>query len=182
VTQQDRAGRANDPREHPADATHWSTRAIAKRSGLRQTIVSRIWRAFAVQPHRVETFKLSKDPLLVEKVRDIVGWHHPPDKALVLWVDEKAQIQALDRSQPLLPMRPGQAPSAAAMIPCVTAPPTCSPHSTPRPAGLHHGQTSTVKASGQPGLFHFCAPAERIVDRSAQVSSSALFLVYFKMS
>src|SRR5260370_25657797 len=94
----------------PADATHWSTRAMARRSGLSQTMVSRIWRAFALQPHRVEGFKLSKDPLFIEKVRDIVGLYlNPPDRALVLCVDEKAQIQALDRSQPLLPMRPGQA-------------------------------------------------------------------------
>src|ERR1700720_755014 len=94
----------------PADATHWSTRAMAKRCGLSQSMVSRIWRAFALQPHRVEGFKLSKDPLFIEKVRDIVGLYlHPPDRALVLCVDEKAQIQALDRSQPLLPMRPGQA-------------------------------------------------------------------------
>jgi transposase len=94
----------------PADATHWSTRAMAKRCGLSQTMVSRIWRAFGLQPHRVEGFKLSKDPLFIEKVRDIVGLYlDPPDKALVLCVDEKAPIQALDRSQPLLPMRPGQA-------------------------------------------------------------------------
>jgi len=94
----------------PPDATHWSTRAMARKSGLTQTMVSRIWRAFGLQPHRVEGFKLSKDPLFVEKVRDIVGLYlNPPDKALVLCVDEKAQIQALDRSQPLLPMRPGQA-------------------------------------------------------------------------
>ncbi len=93
----------------PRDATHWSTRAMARRCGLSQTAVSRIWRAFALQPHRVETFKLPKDPLLIEKVRDIVGLYlNPPDKALVLCVDEKAQIQALDRTQPLLPMRPGQ--------------------------------------------------------------------------
>ena len=94
----------------PADATHWSTRAMAKRRGLSQTMVGRIWRAFGLQPHRVEGFKLSKDPLFIEKVRDIVGLYlDPPDRALVLCVDEKAQIQALDRSQPLLPMRPGQA-------------------------------------------------------------------------
>ena len=93
----------------PRDATHWSTRTMAKRTGLSQTAVSRIWRAFVLQPHRVETFKLSKDPLFVEKVRDIVGLYlDPPDKALVLCVDEKAQIQALDRSQPVLPLRPGQ--------------------------------------------------------------------------
>ena len=92
----------------PRDATHWSTRALARRCGLSQTAVSRIWRAFALQPHRSETFKLSKDPLFIEKVRDIVGLYlNPPDKALVLCVDEKSQIQALDRSQPILPLRPG---------------------------------------------------------------------------
>jgi transposase len=94
----------------PRDATHWSTRSMAKASGMSQSSVSRIWRAFVLQPHRSETFKLSKDPLFIEKVRDIVGLYlHPPDKALVLCVDEKSQIQALDRTQPLLPMRPGQA-------------------------------------------------------------------------
>jgi len=93
----------------PEDATHWSTRAMAQRVGLSQSTVSRIWRAFALQPHRSETFKLSKDPLFIEKVRDIVGLYlNPPDHALVLCVDEKAQIQALDRTQPLLPLRPGQ--------------------------------------------------------------------------
>ena len=82
---------------------------MASRCGLSQSTVSRIWRAFALRPHRVETFKLSKDPLFIEKVRDIVGLYlDPPDQALVLCVDEKAQIQALDRSQPVLPMRPGQ--------------------------------------------------------------------------
>ena len=93
----------------PRDATHWSTRAMATRSGLSQTTIRRIWHAFALQPHRSETFKLSQDPLFIDKVRDIVGLYlAPPDKALVLCVDEKAQIQALDRSQPLLPLRPGQ--------------------------------------------------------------------------
>jgi transposase len=93
----------------PRDATHWSTRGMARRCGLSQTAVSRIWRAFSLRPHRVKTFKLSKDPLFIEKVRDIVGLYlNPPDKALLLCVDEKAQIQALDRTQPLLPLRPGQ--------------------------------------------------------------------------
>jgi transposase len=93
----------------PRDATHWSTRAMAGATGLSQSSVQRIWRAFALAPHRSETFKLSKDPLFIDKVRDIVGLYmNPPDKALVLCVDEKAQIQALDRSQPVLPMRPGQ--------------------------------------------------------------------------
>jgi transposase len=93
----------------PRGATHWSTRSMAKAMGLSQTTISRIWRAFALQPHRSESFKLSKDPLFVEKVRDIVGLYlNPPDRALVLCADEKSQIQALDRTQPLLPMRPGQ--------------------------------------------------------------------------
>jgi transposase len=93
----------------PRDATHWSTRSMARASGLSQTAVARIWRAFALQPHRTETFKLSKDPLFIEKVRDIVGLYlQPPDRALVLSVDEKSQIQALDRSAPVLPLRPGQ--------------------------------------------------------------------------
>ena len=94
----------------PRDATHWSTRSLAKQCGLSRSTVSRIWRAFSLQPHRTETFKLSKDPLFIDKVRDIVGLYmNPPDRALVLCVDEKSQIQALDRTQPLLPMRPGQA-------------------------------------------------------------------------
>jgi len=93
----------------PRDATHWSVRSMAKESGISRTTVHRIWRAFSLQPHRSETFKLSKDPLFVEKVRDIVGLYlDPPEKALVLCVDEKSQIQALDRTQPLLPMRMGQ--------------------------------------------------------------------------
>jgi len=93
----------------PADATHWSTRAMARRTGMSQSAISRIWRAFGLQPHRSETFKLSTDPLFIEKVKDIVGLYlNPPEQALVLCVDEKSQIQALDRTQPLLPMRPGQ--------------------------------------------------------------------------
>lgn len=93
----------------PAGTTHWSTRSMARASGLSQTAISRIWRAFALQPHRRETFKLSRDPLFIEKVRDIVGLYlNPPDRVLVLCVNEKSQIQALNRTQPLLPMRPGQ--------------------------------------------------------------------------
>ena len=93
----------------PRDATHWSTRSLAAQVGLSKNTVHRIWRAFGLQPHRTETFKLSSDPLFIEKVRDIVGLYlSPPDRALVLCVDEKAQIQALDRTRPLLPMRPGQ--------------------------------------------------------------------------
>ncbi len=93
----------------PSDATHWSTRDLAKRIGVSQSTVSRVWRAFNLQPHRAETFRLSNDPLFVEKVRDIVGLYmNPPNHAVVLCVDEKSQIQALERAQPLLPMRPGQ--------------------------------------------------------------------------
>ncbi|MGH8698586.1 MAG: IS630 family transposase [Burkholderiales bacterium] len=93
----------------PSDATHWSTREMGRRLGLSHATVHRIWQAFRLQPHRSTTFRISNDPLFVEKVRDIVGLYlNPPEHALVLCVDEKSQIQALDRSQPLLPMRPGQ--------------------------------------------------------------------------
>src|SRR5262249_49476677 len=92
----------------PDNATHWSTRLLAKKTGLSQTAVARIWRAFGLQPHRVESFKLSKDPQFVEKVRDIVGLYlNPPDPGLVLCVDEKSQVQALNRTQPILPLGPG---------------------------------------------------------------------------
>ena len=94
----------------PPDATHWSSRGMARASGLSVSTVQRIWRAFGLQPHRLETFKLSTDPDFVAKVRDVVGLYvAPPERAIVLCVDEKSQIQALDRSQPMLPMRPGQA-------------------------------------------------------------------------
>ncbi|MFB6453336.1 IS630 family transposase [Bradyrhizobium tunisiense] len=94
----------------PEDATHWSSRGMAKASGLSVSTVQRVWRAFGLQPHRMETFKLSTDPNFVAKVRDVVGLYvSPPEHAIVLCVDEKSQIQALDRSQPMLPMRPGQA-------------------------------------------------------------------------
>jgi transposase len=93
----------------PADATHWSSRGMARACGLSVSTVQRIWRAFGLQPHRLQTFKLSTDPDFVAKVRDVVGLYvSPPAHAVVLCVDEKSQIQALDRSQPMLPMRPGQ--------------------------------------------------------------------------
>ncbi|WP_229179799.1 IS630 family transposase, partial [Bradyrhizobium ivorense] len=92
------------------DATHWSSRGMAKASGLSVSTVQRVWRAFGLQPHRMETFKLSTDSNFVAKVRDVTGLYvSPPEHAIVLCVDEKSQIQALDRSQPMLPMRPGQA-------------------------------------------------------------------------
>jgi len=93
----------------PARATHWSTRGMAEASGLSQSTVSRIWRAFGLKPHRADTFKLSTDPYFVEKVRDVVGLYlSPPERAIVLCVDEKPQVQALDRTQPVLPMAPAR--------------------------------------------------------------------------
>ena len=92
----------------PQHGTHWSTRLMAKQVGLSQTAIVRIWGAFGLQPHRVEGFKFSKDPQFVEKVRDIVGLYmNPPENALVLCVDEKSQVQALNRTQPILPLSPG---------------------------------------------------------------------------
>lgn len=94
----------------PKGATHWSTRTMAAKTGIGASSVGRIWRAFGLQPQRSETFKLSTDPEFVSKVRDIVGLYlAPPERAVVLCVDEKSQIQALDRTQPMLPLRPGQA-------------------------------------------------------------------------
>ncbi len=92
----------------PKDATHWSTRSLAQRCGLSHMTVYRVWRAYGLQPHRLERFKLPTDPQFAAQVRDIVGLYlNPPDKAIVLSVDEKSQIQALDRTQPVLPLRPG---------------------------------------------------------------------------
>jgi transposase len=94
--------------EQPANATHWSTRSMAAATGMSQTAVSRIWRAFGLKPHQTEAFKLSPDPQFIDKVRDIVGlYRNPPEAAIVLCVDEKSQIQALDRSAPVLPLLPG---------------------------------------------------------------------------
>jgi transposase len=92
----------------PKDATHWSTRSMAKEVGLNQSAVLRIWKAFGLQPHRQQTWKLSKDPQFIDKVRDVVGLYlNPPERAVVLCVDEKSQIQALDRTAPILPLLPG---------------------------------------------------------------------------
>ena len=94
--------------ESPPNATHWSTRSMAAATGLSQTAISRIWRAFGLKPHQTEAFKLSPDPQFIDKVRDIVGLYlNPPDAAVVLCVDEKSQIQAVDRSAPVLPLMPG---------------------------------------------------------------------------
>lgn len=92
----------------PADGTHWSVRVLARHLGVSRMLVQRVWQRHEIQPHRVERFKLSNDPRFDEKVRDVVGLYlHPPDRALVLCVDEKSQIQALDRTAPILPLRPG---------------------------------------------------------------------------
>jgi transposase len=92
----------------PRDATHWSRSAMARKSGLSKTTVGRIWKAFQLKPHLADTFKLSADPLFIEKVKDVVGLYlNPPEHAVVLCADEKSQVQALDRSQPVLPMMPG---------------------------------------------------------------------------
>ena len=94
--------------ETPANATHWSTRSMANATGMSQSAITRIWQAFALKPHLVDEFKLSPDPLFIEKVRDIVGLYlNPPDAAVVLCVDEKTQVQALDRTAPILPLVPG---------------------------------------------------------------------------
>jgi transposase len=94
--------------QQPPNATHWSTRSMAKATGMSQTAISRIWRAFGLKPHQTEAFRLSPDPQFIDKVRDIVGLYlNPPDAAVVLCVDEKSQIQALDRSAPVLPLMPG---------------------------------------------------------------------------
>src|SRR5262245_42006976 len=96
------------PETTPQGATHWSTRAMAREVGLTQSAALRIWGAFGLQPHRQETWKLSKDPQFIAKVRDVVGLYlDPPERAVVLCVDEKSQIQALDRTAPILPMLPG---------------------------------------------------------------------------
>jgi transposase len=94
--------------ETPPDATHWSTRSMATATGMSQSAISRVWRAFGLKPHLVDSFKLSPDPLFIDKVRDVVGLYlNPPDAAVVLCVDEKSQIQALDRTAPILPLIPG---------------------------------------------------------------------------
>jgi len=115
----------------PKAATHWSTRDMAKACGLSQSSISRIWRAFSLAPQRSETFKLSRDPLFIEKVCDNVGLYlNPPDRAFVLCVDEKSQIQALDRTAPLLPMRPDRSNTASTIM-RATAPPACLPRWIP---------------------------------------------------
>jgi transposase len=119
----------------PAAATHWSVRSVAAHTGISKSTVARYFALFGLQPHRSKSFKLSTDPFLVEKVRDIVGLYlHPPDHALVLCVDEKSQVQALERTQPVLPMGLGYV-EGVLTITIATALPHCSRHWTLSPAG-----------------------------------------------
>jgi transposase len=118
----------------PRDATHWSTRSMAEHLGLSQSMVSRVWRAFGLAPHKQDSWKLSKDPLFVEKVRDVVGLYlDPPERAVVLCVDEKTQIQALNRTAPVFPMLPG-VPARATTTTSATAPRASTPPSIWPPA------------------------------------------------
>jgi Homeodomain-like domain len=135
-------------RTTPADATHWSIRSMAGETGFSHTTVRRMWVAFGLQPHRSQTFKLSNDPLFVDKVRDIVGLYlSPPSRALVLSVDEKSQIQALGREQPVLPMMPG-VPEVAHTAMCGMARPRCSPRSmSPRGSSSANTTSVTVRPS-----------------------------------
>ncbi len=107
----------------PVNSTHWSTRLMAQKTGLSQTAIVRIWRAFGLQPHRVENFKFSRDPQFVEKVRDIAGLYlNPPDRVMVLCVDEKSQMQALNRTRPILPSDPagGSSPKTSTPTSSIT--------------------------------------------------------------
>ena len=129
----------------PPDATHWSSRGMAAASGLSVSTVQRIWRAFGLQPHRLETFKLSTDPDFVAKVRDVVGLYvSPPQHALVLCVDEKSQIQALDRTQPRCRCGPVSR-RAAPTTTSVTARRRCSPPSTSPPARCSAGASPATR-------------------------------------
>jgi hypothetical protein len=113
----------------PGKDTHWSRASMARHSGLSKSTIGRIWRKFDLKPHLQDSFKLSTDPFFVDKVVDVVGLcHNPPERAVVLCVDEKSQIQALDRSQPVLPMMPGM--PERRMTTCGTASPACSRRST----------------------------------------------------
>ena len=139
----------------PKDATHWSVRSMARTQKVSPAVVHRVWKKHKLQPHRVETFKFSSDPQFALKVRDIVGLYlHPPEKALVLSVDEKSQIQALDRTQPILPLRPGL-PSVAPMTTSGTGPLLYSLPWTCWKA------RSSVNASRDTGIRHFSASWSR---------------------
>jgi transposase len=150
----------------PRDATHWSTRSLAQHCDMSQTAIARIWKAFALQPHRGDTFKLSKDPRFIDKVRDIVGLSlDPPARARLLSVDEKSQIQALDRTAPLLPMRPGQA-ERRPTITCGTARRRCLPRWRSRP-GVSSGSVIADTA-----VESSCVFSRRLTTRCRRISTS----------
>ena len=151
---------------------------MARATGLSHATIGRIWRAFGLQPHRTETFKLSPDPWLVDKVRDIVGLYvNPPEHAVVFCVDEKPQIQALDRTAPLLPMQPGQAERRTTIA--ATARPRCSPRSTSRPARSSVGRVREVpqahrrRDAGGAGRTHAqVAPDSAVAGAAPEVPSA----------
>jgi len=150
----------------PKGATHWSLRTMAKALGHSPSTIHRIWQAFGLQPHRSETFKLSSDPLFVEKIRDIVGLYlSPPERAVVLCVDEKSQVQALDRTQPLLPMRPAK-PSGAHTITPGAERPRSSPPSTSQP------EPSSANACAAIALRSFAGSLTRSSATSLTISTS----------
>src|SRR5207247_11363431 len=153
-------------RTTPVDATHWSIRSMAAETGFSHTTIRRMWVAFGLQPHRSQTFKLSNDPLFVDKVRDIVGLYlSPPNRALVLSVDEKSHIQALDREQPVLPMMPGGR-SARPTPMSVMARPRCSQRSTSPPA------LSLANATSGTGPPNSSTSSSRSTLRFPRVSTS----------
>jgi len=144
----------------PKNATHWSTRSIAERAGLSQTATNWIWRAFGLQPHRESTFKNSEDPQFVDKVRDVVGLHmSPPDHAVVLYVDEKSQVQALNRSQPLLPLQPGS-PERRTTTTVTARQASLPPSMSPR--GRDRDVPPEAPASG---VSHLPAASDRTLDK-----------------
>jgi transposase len=141
--------------ETPADATHWSTRSMARATGMSQTAVSRIWRAFGLKPHLAETWKLSTDPQFIDKVRDICGLYlNPPQAAVVLCVDEKSQIQALDRTAPVLPLMPARLHPARHHQPVRGAEPGLGPGDLPADPAPSRDRVQAVPGPRRPGGPH----------------------------
>ena len=152
----------------PPDATQWSVRTMAKAQGVSHAVVHRIWRAHGLQPHRVETFKLSRDPEFVKKLRDVVGVYlHPPDKALVFCVDEKPQVQALDRTEPVLPLRPGHSGATDARLrPARHDESVCGPECLGR-----HGARALRAAKRHTEFLAFLQQLDRVGPEAARDSS-----------